>query len=131
MRLNNYLSSSSQQLAGGLPPLVSGRSVQRGREAEARISLAVTALPRVVPGDLGDFCFLMRVDLGRHVERIPLALLQNRKEASFLEFWLVYFFFPFSLLSSRRRCILCPRVLLMPRQGRGGRDLTHMRLPRA
>ena len=109
MCLNNYLSSSSQQLAGRLPPLVSGRSVQRGRGAEARISLAVTALLCVVPGDLEDFCFLVHVDLGRHVERIPLVLLQNRKEASFLEFWLVYLFFPpFSLLSSPRRCIACP-----------------------
>ena len=38
------MSSSSQQLTGRLPPLVSGSSVQRDREAEACVSLAVTAL---------------------------------------------------------------------------------------
>lgn len=51
------MSSSSQQLAGRLPPPVPGSAVRRDREAEACISLAVTALPHVAPGDPEDSCF--------------------------------------------------------------------------
>lgn len=43
------------------------------QEAEAQVSLAVTALLHVaaglqVPGDPENFCFLVQMDLGRQVE---------------------------------------------------------------
>lgn len=62
------MSSSSQQLTGRLPPLVAGSSVQQDREAEACVSLAVTVLLYVAPGDPEDFWFPVHMDLGRHVQ---------------------------------------------------------------
>lgn len=66
------MSSSCQQLAGGLPPFISGAYAAREQETEARVSLAVTALRHMpasvqVPRGAQNFCFLMQMDLGRHM----------------------------------------------------------------